>query len=248
MRDPVTRMHSDWESRAESDPLYHIASARRKWELADFYLQGDEIVEQVVDPVLKILDIDSTKKVVLEIGCGVGRLFRGLSNKFETVYGIDISETIIIKGKKQCPVSAHWVIGDGKTLSGIDDETINHVLSFKVFQHISDMKIIESYFKDIFRVLHSGGTFQVQLRSGSDSFRQSVVRSMPRFLRVFTGRFLRAIRVLPVLGDIDSWLGGITSPDDMTAYSHKLGLTDLKILPDDRHPPGMGCWLIGRRP
>lgn len=67
MRDPVTRMHSDWESRAESDPLYHIASARRKWELADFYLQGDEIVEQVVDPVLKILDIDSTKKVVLEI-------------------------------------------------------------------------------------------------------------------------------------------------------------------------------------
>lgn len=71
---------------------------------------------------------------------------------------------------------------------------------------------------------------------------------MPRLLRAATGRVLRAIRVLPVLGDIDSWLGAIASPDDMTAYSYELGLADLKIIPDDRHPSGMGYWLIGRRP
>jgi SAM-dependent methyltransferase len=240
------RMRRDWEQRAEADPLYHISAGRRHWTLAEFYADGENLAAKMVDPALAELGRQPSG-TVLEIGCGMGRLFKGLSDRFDAVWGIDISPTMVEKGKQECPVSATWFVGDGLSLSGIPDASVSHVLSFEVFQHIPDRAVISSYHREIMRVLEPTGTFQVHLRSGSDSKAQAVVRAMPRPLRVGTARLLHLFGILPVVGDIDSWLGAVVPPTEARAEATAIGFTALSIMADEIHDWDMGYWLLGRR-
>jgi hypothetical protein len=107
--------------------------------------------------------------------------------------------------------------------------------------------VIEAYLGEIRRVLRPAGTFQVQMRSGSDSARQQVVRRLPRTLRVAAGVGLRATGVLRVTGDVDTWLGCVVPPAEAIATLEELGLTAVERLPDDGHAPGMGYWVVGRQ-
>jgi SAM-dependent methyltransferase len=240
-------MRKDWERRARSDPLHAIDATRRGWELDDFYARGPALVAAIVDPTLHHLGVDPTGLRVLEIGCGMGRLFAGLSRRFGEVWGIDISATMIDEGRRRCGVEATWLVGDGASLTGVDDGSVDHVLSYEVFQHIPDRSVIEAYLGEIRRVLRPAGTFQVQMRSGSDSARQQIVRRLPRTLRVAAGVGLRATGVLRVTGDVDTWLGCVVPPAEAIATLEELGLTAVERLPDDGHAPGMGYWVVGRQ-
>jgi FkbM family methyltransferase len=244
----VAMMHRDWEQRAGSDPLYHIDARQREWTLAEFYAGGPELVARFVDPGLAALRLDPAGRRVLEIGCGMGRLFEGLSVRFGDVWGIDISETMVAKGRQHCPVAATWIVGDGRSLQGVDDDSVDHVISFEVFQHIPRREVIFSYFAECRRVLRPGGTLHLQLRRGSDSTAQAVVRAQPRAVRVAVARMLRAIRFLPVVGDIDTWLGCIVEPDAAVAELTRLGFEDVTVLPDDVHVAGLGYSVVARLP
>lgn len=163
-------MRKSWEARAGSDPLYAIDARRRNWEVRDFYSQGAQLVEEIVDPALKVLSVDPSELRVLEIGCGMGRLFEGLSHRFAEVWGIDISQGMIEQGRAQCPVEAKWILGDGVSLNGVDSESIDYTLSYQVFIHPRQPSIVHGYLKfkefldlvELFRciceeeVIHSG--------------------------------------------------------------------------------------------
>ena len=229
--------------------MHSIASDRVEWDESEFYREGPKIVETVVDPVLLALDVNPEGKRVLEIGCGVGRLFEGYSERFEEVWGIDISPTMIKLGQEKCPAEATWLVGDGATLAGVADHSIDHVVSYEVFQHIPSLEVIASYFAEIDRVLVDGGTFQVQLRKASDSLPQAAVRMLPRGLRVRVGSLLQKRKILTVGGDVDSWLGCIVAPSKATELARSIGFKDVTVLPDSMHSHhrDMGYWLIGRR-
>jgi 2-polyprenyl-3-methyl-5-hydroxy-6-metoxy-1,4-benzoquinol methylase len=246
------RMRNAWEARAESNPLYAIDAGRRHWTLDEFYARGPLLVESIVDPALRELGVDPSGLRVLELGCGMGRLFAGLAERFGEVWGIDISATMIEQGRLHCPTDATWVVGDGASLDGIGSETIDHVVSYEVFEHIPDAEIISTYLSEIKRVLRPGGTFQAQLRGASDSTRQAVVRRMPRPLRVASGVVLQRVGVLPVRGDIDTWLGCTVRPGNALAMGEQAGFTegvvrgpDLEAL-HERVP--VVYWLLGRKP
>jgi len=244
----VARMRRDWEERAGSDPMYYIDARQRDWTLAEFYAGGPELVARFVDPALAALGVDPAGRRVLEIGCGMGRLFEGLSARFAEVSGIDISETMIAKGREHCPVAATWLVGDGRSLRGVDDNSVDHVISFEVFQHIPERDVIFSYLAECRRVLRPGGTMHAQLRCGSDSKAQAVVRAQPRAVRVSVARVLRALRILPVVGDIDTWLGCIVEPTAAVAELTRLGFADVAVLPDDVHVAGLGYSVVARLP
>jgi SAM-dependent methyltransferase len=244
----LVRMRRDWERRARVDALHAIDATRPAWEIDAFYARGPALVQAIVDPALRRLGVDPTGRRVLEIGCGMGRLFAGLASRFGEVWGIDISRAMVEQGREHCPVEATWLVGDGASLGGVADGSIDHVLSFEVFQHIPERSVIASYLSEIERVLKPGGTFQVQLRSGSDTARQQVVRRLPRPLRRVAGVLLRAMGVLRVGGDVDTWLGCVVPPADALATLEALGFVDLDQLPDDVHAPGMGYWVVGRKP
>lgn len=245
-------MRRSWEARAETNPLYAIDAGRRDWTFEDFYARGPLLVESVVDPALTALGVDPSGRRVLELGCGMGRLFGALAERFGDVWGIDISTTMIEQGRQHCPVKATWVVGDGASLKGIGDDTIDHVVSHEVFVHVPDAQIICSYMSEIRRVLKPGGTFQAQLRGASDTTRQAMVRSLPRPLRVASGRVLQWIGVLPVKGDVDTWLGCIIHPADALAMGRHAGFVEEVLRgPDFGEVPRQApvvYWLLGRKP
>jgi SAM-dependent methyltransferase len=243
----VTEMRRDWNERALSNALYAIDASRRKWTVDDFYSRGPELVGLIVDPVLARLGVNPSGGTILEIGCGIGRLFAPLSQRFSRIIGIDVSDKMIELGKELCSVPAIWIVGDGVSLKGIENDSVDHVLSYEVFQHIPQLTTIANYINEIARVLRPGATFQVHLRMGSDTGRQDLIRKMPRAGRLVFSRILKSIRVLPVKGDVDTWLGVIIPPGDYLDLSRAAGFVDLEILPDDLHAPGMGYWIIGRK-
>ena len=245
-------MRRSWEARAQSNPLYAIDANRRAWNIDEFYARGLGLVEKVVDPALRILSVDPTGLRILEIGCGMGRLFVGLAARFQEVWGIDISASMIAQGRQHCQAEATWLIGDGTSLTHVDDGSVDHVLSYEVFEHIPQPAIIRSYLDESLRVLRPGGTFQAQFRSRSDSGRQAAVRAMPRPLRVASGVVLRRIGVMPVLGDIDTWLGCVVPPENGISMMESTGFIDVGAFdPNFASFPQkqqISYWILGRKP
>jgi SAM-dependent methyltransferase len=243
-----TDLRRDWDARGRADALFHVDATRVGWTASEFYARGPVLVSKIVDPVLALMDVDPSGGCVLEIGCGVGRLFAGLAERFDEVWGIDVSPEMVARGQATCPADARWLVGEGYTLGGVDDASIDHVLSFEVFQHIPERAVIGAYLAETYRVLRPGGTFQFQLRSGNDSTRQAVLRALPRPLRATTARAAQIFRLTRVTGDVDSWIGCVVPIGDAVTLANDLTFQDVTTLPDDLHAPGMGYWLVGRKP
>jgi ubiquinone/menaquinone biosynthesis C-methylase UbiE len=244
----LARMRRDWETRAAADPLFHIDANEPATDVSKLYARSERIVRKAVDPVLARFGVDPAGQRVLEIGCGMGRLFPALANRFGEVWGVDVSPTMIARGRRRCPVNATWLVGDGATLTGVRDATIDHVLSFEVFQHIPDPEPVWSYLDETLRVLRPGGTFQVQLRRGSDTKRQEVFRTLSPTTARRVARSLQLVHVIRAVGSVDTWIGCIIDPVDALTAAGRAGLVDVAVLPDEVHREGLGYWLVGRRP
>ena len=83
----IEKMIRDWNRRAKDDAKYWIATGYCENEEI-FDKHGEENVRQILDGLESYL-----KKSwhVLEIGCGIGRLLRPMSSRFEYVCGVDVS-------------------------------------------------------------------------------------------------------------------------------------------------------------
>jgi hypothetical protein len=130
----------------------------------------------------------------------------------------------------------------------VRDASIDHVLSFEVFQHIPAPGPVFEYLAEVQRVLVPGGTFQLQLRRGSDSRAQAQFRDLPEPWKVPVARLLRLGGRLRVAGSVDTWIGCVIDPVDVMTTAEGLGFVDLAVLPDTVHAEGMGYWVIGRAP
>jgi SAM-dependent methyltransferase len=246
----LSRMKGDWERRASANPMYHIDARRTQWNRDEFYEGGEAIVAAAIDPVMARFGVDPSALDLLEIGPGMGRLFPGLTKRFRSVTGVEISQKMIELGQQHCPArdSARWIAGDGRSLTGVPDASIDVVVSFEVFQHIPTYEPITSYLTEARRVLRSGGVLNVQLRKGSDSSAQAAFRRLPRAMQPSAAFVLKKTRVMPITGHVDTWLGCIVEPSAALARAESLGFRDTCVLPDNLHAPGMGYWLAARVP
>jgi len=182
-------------------------------------------------------------------------LFPGLKNYFATVIGIDVSETMLRKGSESCPVEAEWVHGDGVSLKGVADNSVDYVLTFEVFQHIASEEVLVAYFDEMSRVLRPGCIFQAQMRKGSDSRKQALVRKLPPTAQRAVFFLLRALRKvgfkragnIPMTGTIETWLGTEIAPKRAMEIASNVGFVDLVIVDDTIHANEMGYWIAGRR-
>jgi SAM-dependent methyltransferase len=94
--------------------------------------------------------------VVLDLGCGLGRLTRPLAERAARVVALDVSAEMLARARA---LNAHlgnvdWVQGDGRSLP---DVTVDVVLSLVVFQHLPDPALALGYVHDLGGVLTPGG-------------------------------------------------------------------------------------------
>ncbi len=92
-------------------------------------------------------------KRVLDIGCGDGRYFIKLDDKFEEFHGMELSKTPLEHAKKIFSYG-NYIIADANKLP-FQDGYFDAIISFGAFEHNDNIDMI---FEECYRVLDKSGT------------------------------------------------------------------------------------------
>ncbi len=153
-------MKGDWNRRAVENAPYYIATTN--WETTEkFDESGRRDAELFFEPHHDLLDAGH---VVLDIGCGIGRMDRHVAPKVGHLIGCDVSGEMIARARERLKDlhNVEFVEVDGWSLGPIADASIDVVFSHIVFQHLP-RRAVDAYFREAYRVLKPGGTFLFQV-------------------------------------------------------------------------------------
>jgi SAM-dependent methyltransferase len=189
----LKRQRRDWEELAEFNPEWAVLSEPGArfggWDLGEFFRLGAEQIEATMGAGAEF-GLPVRHGSVLDFGCGVGRLSRDLSRRFDRYVGVDISEGMVGRARElngDFP-NCTFEVNGRPDLSRFDDAQFDAVVSFIVLQHLPDRDLIRTYISEFARVLAPGGLIAFQLPS-----------EMPLIYRVlWRKRLYRVVRALGV--------------------------------------------------
>ncbi|MCL6506877.1 MAG: class I SAM-dependent methyltransferase [Bryobacteraceae bacterium] len=168
LEEQLRRMERDWDRRARENARYYVATGKQHWSDDEFFESGRRTVaEQILNDMINICQGKSPRQMrVLEIGCGAGRVTRALAEVFGEVYGVDVSGEMIRRAQEACRdlPNVHLYKNNGMDLSVLPPVEFDFAFSSIVFQHIPSREIIESYVREVHRVLRPGGLFKFQVQ------------------------------------------------------------------------------------
>ncbi|HYB54214.1 MAG TPA: methyltransferase domain-containing protein [Thermoanaerobaculia bacterium] len=152
-------MRRDWDARAREDAAHYIDCAHSETD-ESFWRSGAADLD---DLILKDMTLDPSARV-LEIGCGVGRLLRPLSDRAARVIGIDISPEMIARARAALADRRNLELRVTRgRLDGVADASLDFVYSFIVFQHVSSRASVHRYLREASRALAGGGVLRFQI-------------------------------------------------------------------------------------
>lgn len=205
-----------WDARAREDAFYFVDSTGPYGGSGGdrFWSEGRRHLDAMLAAVGAQL---SAGDVVLDLGCGVGRLTRVLAGRAAHVHAIDVSAAMLERARE---LNAHltnvsWHHGDGTTLHPVQDGSVDAVVSHVVFQHIPDPQITLGYVREMGRVLRPGGWAAFQV-SNDPALHHANVGLVQR-VRAAVGR-------APKGQDEPEWLGSAVDLDDVRAAGMEGGL------------------------
>lgn len=155
-----------WDRAARSNAAWYIATGHTA-ETEDFFTQG----AAETDSLLALCGIELRgEETVLEIGCGVGRMTRRLSQLAGSVVAVDVSPEMLGRCEANVQgygsVSCALVPGDG-SMPPVEDRSVDVVFSYITMQHVPSSAAQRAYLRESARVLKLGGRIGIQVRDGS---------------------------------------------------------------------------------
>lgn len=226
-----------WDERAREEPYFFVDNRRAygDGDLASFWAEGEADLDRILG--LLGVGIEPTDEA-LDIGCGVGRLTRVLSQRAHTAIGLDVSEAMIdrARGQNAHLANVRWVHGDGVSLAPIPDGSVDVIVSHVVFQHIPDPAITLGYVREMGRVLRPGGWAAFQVSNDP-----TVHRPRRRGLRE---RVAQAAGRRPGGQDDPAWLGSAVDLDAMRSVASDARLELARVVGEGTQ----FCLVLARRP
>ncbi len=216
-------MRRFWDERARED-AFHFVDDREPYRDADverFWRHGERDLDTLLTTAGVTVRQDD---VVLDLGCGVGRLTRVLARRAAHVVALDVSPEMLRRAQE---LNAHlgnvtWLLGDGETLTGVEDASLDGAVSHVVFQHIPEAKVTLGYVAELGRVLKPGGwaAFGLSTDPRVHEPRPPEQRGSSRreLLRGLVNR-------TPSGTDAPEWLGSAVPLDALGAVATAAGLT-----------------------
>lgn len=213
----MTGMREFWDERAREDAFYFVDNRinyKDPGEAQRFWDMGRTDLNWILGELNLTLTSD---QVVVEIGCGVGRLTRVIAERVASVKALDVSTQMLELAQRENPQLANveWIHGDGMSLAGIDDASADVVISHVVFQHIPDPRITLGYVREVGRVLRPGGVTALVLSNLPAVHEWSP--SLRERMRVLIGR-------APGGQTHEAWLGSSIDLDDLRAAAADGGM------------------------
>jgi SAM-dependent methyltransferase len=215
-------MRRFWDRRADENALffvdnrldYHDPDTRRFWD------EG----RRDLDKLLEVADVRLRPgDVVVEIGCGVGRLTRPLAERVKAVQALDISARMLELARSYNPrlANVEWLHGDGRSLAPIGSGTADACISHVVFQHISDPSVTLAYVHEMGRVLKPGGWAAFQVSNDPEVHRR----------RLDLARTLRSLaRRAPRGQSHPDWRGANTDLEELRAAAVEAGMDTERVV------------------
>ena len=159
------KSNTEWKYWGKTDPLWSVASwpgrqksGKNPWTEEEFYALGQRDWEDFLAQWRKF---GVTEDSLVEIGCGAGRMTKAIAGNFRRVVGLDVSEDMVAYASERVPAAEFKVI-DGKSIP-CPDASLSAAFSTHVFQHLESKWVVEAYFREIFRVLESGGSMMIHV-------------------------------------------------------------------------------------
>jgi len=196
----LEKMRADWDARARENARYYVQTARETWTDEAFFASGRQTVaEEILTDMTNICQgLDPKAMRVVEIGCGAGRVTRALAEVFGEVHAVDVSAEMVAQARQALGGAANaWVYqNNGMDLRAVPPgDGFHFAFSSIVFQHIPSREVIESYVREVHRLLLPGRLFKFQVQG------DATLSTSPE----------------------DTWLGVPYSDDDAVALAERCG-------------------------
>jgi SAM-dependent methyltransferase len=146
--------------------MWAVLTYRQEWDEQEFFATGEDEIAEVL-AYTESLGLDVGGGDALDFGCGLGRLTRALSDRFEQVVGIDISSAMVARAeelngdRRGC----RFVVNKHPDLRDFDSESFDFVYSNITLQHMP-WEAASGYLRDFVRVLRPHGVLVFQLPAG----------------------------------------------------------------------------------
>jgi cyclopropane fatty-acyl-phospholipid synthase-like methyltransferase len=164
----LEKMRRDWDARAKENARHYVSTGKTEWTDAEFFQSGEQTVsEEIRTDMINICQGKDPKQMkVLEIGCGAGRITRALAGLFGEVHAVDVSGEMVAQARAALAdrPSAFVYQNNGKDLSIIPGDNFDFAFSTIVFQHIPSYEVIETYVREVHRLLRPGALFKFQVQ------------------------------------------------------------------------------------
>ncbi len=164
--------------------------------------------------------------IILEIGCGVGRVGRIIAPLCKKWIGTDASKNML-KYAEQGLLEGHKNIElihtNGFDLSDVESETVDFVYSHFVFMHIDEWDRY-IYVKEAYRILKPGGKVYIDNINlcGNDGWNS----------------FITLCEIDPACRPPN--ISKTSTPEELYMYLEKGGFKDIKIIPESLVVSGIG--------
>jgi ubiquinone/menaquinone biosynthesis C-methylase UbiE len=166
----LRRHRRAWEDLGRVDPLWAVlsSSTRRhgRWDPAEFFATGDADIAALMKSAEELV-LPRQRNVVLDFGCGVGRLTRALASHFDQYIGVDISDSMVAQARewnRDC-TRCRFILNTGADLRIFESASIDLIYTKYVLQHLPSRALVHSYLREFVRILRPGGLLALQLPS-----------------------------------------------------------------------------------
>ena len=150
-----------WEELAEKDAIYYIdTKLGRDADEKKFRESGEADYKKLVadDPLVR------GRGVIMDFGCGTGRLTEFMEKDFVGVIGVDISKEMLRQAEERLGNKVILIETDGYKID-FSSFFVDVVLANLVFPHMKEREMVESNFAEIRRALVPGGIFKVYMKN-----------------------------------------------------------------------------------
>jgi SAM-dependent methyltransferase len=231
---------ADWERIAASDPYFGVLTAdkfRNKHIDADALREFFETGENDLDFALRYFP-QINRRDALDFGCGVGRLSLALSSKFESVTGIDASESMLAEARKNAGLRHAANVEFMKSTP--PGQSFDFVLSYIVFQHIPPKRGI-TLLRGLSEAVRSGGAIAIQLTLYREGPLSSRAAHDYGFVSYDGERVISRSEAVNIPGEMMMYDYDAT---DILAHLFQSGFHDLRLVKTD-HGGHVGTWFFG---
>jgi SAM-dependent methyltransferase len=170
---PHSWEENSWEEKARENPLYAVmtvpeladadSGAFTEKQLVMFFSKGRALYETHVKPLIALLPGSNRDPLVVEYGCGLGRILKAAAADGHRCAGVDISQTMLDHCKALVPEvrDLYLLRNDGRC--ELPAESADIVYSYAVLQHVEKLSSYLLAVDEMCRLLKPGGILGFQI-------------------------------------------------------------------------------------